>query len=80
MDKLIDLNQTMYELTKEYPELIDIMKSLGFAAIGNPIARNTVGRTMTIPAGCAKQGIPLEKVINNLEKNGYRVTKYKMED
>jgi len=33
MAKKLDLNKTVYELTQEYPELIDIMAELGFTEI-----------------------------------------------
>ena len=53
--KKILLNKSIYELTEEYPELINIMKEMGFIGVANPIARNTIGRKMTIPQGCKKQ-------------------------
>ena len=33
MEKRIDLTQTVYQLTQEHPEIIDIMASLGFTEI-----------------------------------------------
>lgn len=30
MKKTLDFSKSVYELTKEYPELIEIMKNLGF--------------------------------------------------
>ena len=33
MSKKLDLSKTVYELTKEYPELIGIMAELGFTEI-----------------------------------------------
>lgn len=33
MAKKLDLNKTVYELTQEYPELIEIMAGLGFTEI-----------------------------------------------
>ena len=33
MSKKIDLNKTVFELTKQYPELIDIMAKLGFTTL-----------------------------------------------
>ena len=71
--KKILLNKTLYELTKEYPELISIMKEMGFLGVANPIARNTLGRKMTIPEGCKKQGKQLEAVIAKLRENEFEV-------
>jgi uncharacterized protein len=73
MEKIIDLKSNIYELTNEYPELIEMMKEEGFAAIGNSVVRSTMGRTMTIPSGCKKLGVPLEKVVSILKDRGYTV-------
>lgn len=59
--KTIDLNKSIHDLTAEYPELISIMKELGFIEITNPVSLNTVGRLMTIPKGSAMKNIPWVK-------------------
>ncbi len=71
--KEIDLDKSLYELTKTYPELIDILKEQGFLGVINPVLRNTIGRKVTIPQGCEKQGINLAEVISRLEENGFSV-------
>jgi len=72
--KKINLIKTVYELTEQYPELIEILKNMGFLGVSNPIVRNTIGRKMTIPEGCKKQGKDLESVIQKLKEAGYEVT------
>jgi len=52
--KEIDLNKSVYELTETYPELIEILKELGFLGVVNPVVRKTIGRMTTIPQGCNK--------------------------
>ncbi len=71
--KTVDLSKTVYELTSEFPELVDILKDLGFRDITNPVVRNTAGRVMTLPKGCVMKGIELEKVVKTLEEHGYTV-------
>ena len=71
--KKVDLNKSVYELTQEYPELIEILKDLGFLGIGNPIIRRTLGKVTTIPEGCRKQGKDLNEVINKLKEKGFQV-------
>ena len=71
--KEIDLEKSVYELTEAYPELIDILKELGFFGVANAIARNTLGRVTTIPQGCQKQGQELAKVIKKLEDAGFGI-------
>lgn len=69
--KEIDLDKSVYQLTEEYPELIPILKDLGFFGVVNPVVRNTLGRTTTIPKGCERQGKDLNEVIKTLEGKGF---------
>lgn len=71
--KEIDLDKSVYELTEAYPELINILKELGFLGIANAVARNTLGRVTTIPQGSQKQGKDLAEVIKTLEEKGFKV-------
>ncbi len=71
--KEIELNKNVYELTEAYPELINILKELGFFGVANPRVRKTLGRVTTIPQGCEKQGSDLAKVVKELEKQGFTV-------
>ncbi len=71
--KEIDLNKSVFELTETYPELITILKDLGFFGVANVVARKTLGRVTTIPQGCQKQGQELAKVVKKLEEAGFKV-------
>ena len=73
MTKEIDLEKSVYELTEAYPELIEILKELGFFGVTSAVARNTLGRVTTIPQGCQKQGQELVNVIKKLEDAGFVV-------
>ena len=73
MLKLIDLKKNVYELTETYPELIEILKEMGFLGVANPIARKTLGKVTTIPQGCKKQGKDLNEVIKKLKELGFKV-------
>ncbi len=73
MLKLIDLKKNVYELTETYPELIEILKEMGFLGVANPIARKTLGKLTTIPQGCKKQGEDLNEVIKKLKELGFKV-------
>ncbi|MEW5806512.1 MAG: DUF1858 domain-containing protein [Acidobacteriota bacterium] len=72
--KVIDLKKTVYELTEEHPELIDILAGMGFLGVKNPIMRNSLGRITTIPDGCRKQGKDLKEVIEKLKQAGFDIT------
>jgi len=71
MAKVINIQQSVYQLCTEYPEVIQIMKELGFENITNPNMLKTAGRVMTLPNGCRMKGISLEKVMETFEKNGF---------
>lgn len=73
MMKKIDLNQTLYEICNQYPEVVLIMENLGFENISKPTMLQTVGRVMTIPKGCRMKGIPIETVISVFQKDGFEI-------
>lgn len=73
MGKILDLSKTVYELCREYPEIIDIMKDLGFESIANPAMLNTAGRFMTIEKGAEMKKIDLEKVKEAFINNGFTI-------
>ena len=74
MSKTIDMNRTVYELVKEYPELQDIMAELGFTEIKKPAVLHSVGKLMTIPRGAKMKSIPMEKVVMTLMAHGFTLS------
>lgn len=73
MDKVINLSKTVYELYKENPEIMEILKELGFHDIVKPGMLNTAGRFMTIPKGAAMKKISMELINKTLSDKGYIV-------
>ena len=71
--KTIDLSKTLYELVTTYPEIKEIMYSLGFEAISKPGMLQTAGRYMTIPKGAQMKKIPLSTVIAAFEARGFEI-------
>lgn len=68
MAKKLDLNKTVYELTQEYPELIEIMAGLGFTEIIKKPMLHSVGKIMTIPKGAKMKNISMMDVVTTLIK------------
>lgn len=66
MTKKIDLNKSVYALTQEYPELINIMAELGFSEITNKAMLHSVGKIMTIPKGAKMKNIPMTDIVMTL--------------
>jgi len=73
MTKKIDLNKTVFELTEQYPELIDIMADLGFTEITKKPVLNSVGKIMTIPKGAKMKNISMMDVVTTLMANGFEL-------
>lgn len=74
MSRIIDLRKKLTELVREYPELIDIMKELGFEEIVKPGMLNTMGKFMTIPKGAALRGIDMDIIRKALREKGFEIT------
>ncbi|MGX7350754.1 DUF1858 domain-containing protein [Enterococcus canis] len=69
--KELDLNQSVYALISQYPEIKTIMVGLGFKDLENPAMLNTVGRYMTLPKGARLKKIPLPEIIATFEAQGF---------
>lgn len=73
MSKVIDINKTIFELCKEYPEISEIMSELGFKDITKPGMISTAGRFMTLSKGALAKGIDLEKIKQEFILSGYEI-------
>ncbi len=71
--KSIDLSQPIQKLCAQYPELIDIMRGLGFTEITKPGMLATAGRFMTIPKGAVMRNIGMDKIRQALKDNGFEM-------
>ena len=74
MSKPLDLSKSVYELTQEYPELIEIMAGLGFTEITKKAMLNSVGKMMTIPKGAKMKNISMMTVVTTLMQKGFTLT------
>ena len=72
-NKRIDLSRSVHALCTDYPELLEVMKDLGFKDIVMPGMLSTAGRIMTIPKGAAMKKIDLNVIIERLKREGYNV-------
>jgi signal recognition particle subunit SEC65 len=71
--KRIDLRQSVQKLCNQYPELVDIMRQLGFEEITKPGMLATAGRFMTIPKGAAMRRISMDTIRQALTDNGFEI-------
>lgn len=73
MTKKIDFNRSVYELTKDYPELIEILAGLGFTEITKKVMLNSVGKLTTIPKGAKMKNISMVDIVTSLISNGFEL-------
>ena len=71
MEKKLDLSKSVYDLVQEYPEVIDIMKGLGFTEITNKVMLHSVGKIMTIPKGAKMKGVSMIDIVSAFMKAGF---------
>jgi hypothetical protein len=71
--KIIDLDQSVHALCKEYPELMELLAAMGFKDITKPGMLASAGRFMTIPKGAAIKKLDIEKIKQQLTGNGFSV-------
>jgi uncharacterized protein len=72
--KTVNFNETLYNITEQYPELIPALAKQGFGGVTNEKMRTSHGKEMTIIKGCADLGIDYKKVAKALEAEGFTVT------
>jgi hypothetical protein len=71
--KIIDLDQSVYALCKQHPELMELLAAIGFKDITKPGMLASAGRFMTIPKGAAIKKLDIEKIKQQLAGNGFSV-------
>ena len=73
MEKTVDFRKSVYTLSQENPEILEIMALAGFASVTAPGNIKTVGRVMTIPKGARMKGLDLEEVREAFRCRGYEI-------
>lgn len=71
--KKINLSSSVFALVHQYPEIVEIMASLGFEEIRKKAVVNSMGKFMTIPKGAKMKHIDLEVIKKALEDHGFEI-------
>ena len=74
MAKVIDLRENVASICDAYPEVVDVLVELGFTPLADPEHRKVMGTLVTIPDAARRHSIPLETILDALEKNGFAFT------
>jgi hypothetical protein len=72
MEKIIDFTKSVSDICKANPEVMDIMRELGFDSL-SPAMLATTGRFMTIPKGAQMKKLDLEMIKEEFRRRGYEV-------
>ena len=73
MSKQVDLNTSIFEISRDNPEIIEIMKELGFTDITKTGMINTVGKVMTISKGSRMKNIDMDYIKETFRSKGYEI-------
>ena len=71
--KQIDPKQTIFQITSQHSEMIEILTELGFLGVKNPILRKTLGKKTSLIEGCKRQGKDIEEVRKKLKERGFNL-------
>lgn len=71
--KRISMNDSIFKLASEYPEIVDLMVQLGFSDIAKPGMLSTVGRVMTLSKGAKMKNIDLNIINNTFRAAGFEI-------
>ncbi|BDD40991.1 MULTISPECIES: DUF1858 domain-containing protein [Streptococcus] len=69
----IDLNLPVADIISQHPEVKELLIDLGFKPLANPAMLHTVGKVTSLKTGSKMTKIPLERIQQVLEYNGYDV-------
>lgn len=69
----IDLNLPVAEIINQHPEVKEILVELGFKPLANLAMLNTIGKVTSLKTGSKMTKIPLDRIQQVLECNGYEV-------
>lgn len=77
MNQYFDMNDTVYDITEKYPQLIPYLVNLGFTPLSNEIMRKTVAKTIRLEMALKTKHIDLttcEKQMVSVIENGLDLT------
>lgn len=73
MEKVINFHASIYQICKQYPEMVDILDEIGFHDIKKPMALNTVGRVMDLTKGAMLKQLSMPEIIKTIESHGFTI-------
>lgn len=75
MEKVLRMDESIFEMVSRHPEVVEIMVKLGFKDIAKPGMLQTAGRFMTLSKGIKLKEMDLETVRLAFERHGFEIMK-----
>jgi selenophosphate synthetase-related protein len=75
MEKVLRMDESIYDMVSRHPEVIEIMVDLGFKDIAKPGMLQTAGRFMTLSKGIKLKKIDLVTVKLAFERHAFEIVK-----
>ncbi|WP_379128597.1 DUF1858 domain-containing protein [Paenibacillus sp. sgz500958] len=74
MEKVLRMDESIFELATRHPEVVGIMTELGFHDIAKPGMLHTAGRFMTLSKGSKLKKIDPDLVKMTFQRYGFTIT------
>jgi hypothetical protein len=71
----INANESVYEITKAHPEVVEIMIELGFTDVARPGMVHNVGRNVSLFQGATLRNFDWEAVKKAFKDKGYEISR-----
>ncbi|AIQ21544.1 MULTISPECIES: DUF1858 domain-containing protein [unclassified Paenibacillus] len=75
MEKMLRMDESIFEMVSRHPEVVEIMVELGFKDIAKPGMLQTAGRFMTLSKGIKLKKMDLNTVKLAFERHGFEIMK-----
>jgi hypothetical protein len=69
----ISSKESIYDLSKKYPQIVDIMAEAGFSDILKPMMLQTAGRYMDLEKGARVKNINWESIENSFIGHDFEI-------
>ncbi|KAA1177105.1 DUF1858 domain-containing protein [Paenibacillus sp. B2(2019)] len=75
MEKMLRMDESIFEMVSRHPEVVEIMVELGFKDIAKQGMLQTAGRFMTLSKGIKLKKMDLNTVKLAFERHGFEIMK-----
>jgi len=66
-ERKLDVNNTLYKITENYPEVISVLVNKGFSQLGDPAKRKLFGKQISLKQAAQLKNLSLDKLVELME-------------